>query len=85
MRFIVAFSAFLIAAAAAAADAPVPLSIGELLAQGWEVAGFTAAADSNRTSLILFRRPGAASLVQCSTHYEPTRNPMTVINCYELR
>jgi hypothetical protein len=83
MRFVVAFSAFLFASAALAAETPVPLSIGELLAQGWEMGGF-AAANDNRTSLLVFRKAGATSLVQCSTHYDPSRTPMTVINCYEL-
>jgi len=82
MRAIVCLGALLVASAAAA-DAQVPLSIGGLLAEGWEVAGFTTA-DANRTSLILFKHAGAASLVQCSTHYEPSRTPMAAVNCYEL-
>ena len=71
-------------AASSLAAAETPLTIDQLLAQGWEIAGYTGGFD-NRTALILFRHPGVNALVQCSTLYDVTRTPRTVINCYELR
>jgi hypothetical protein len=66
------------------AAAETPLTIDQLLAQGWEIAGYASGYD-NRTSLILFRHPGANKLVQCGILYDVTRTPRTVVNCYELR
>jgi hypothetical protein len=68
----------------AASAAEQPLTINQLLAQGWEIAGYASGYD-NRTSLILFRKPGVNALVQCSVLYDVTRNPRTIVNCYELR
>jgi hypothetical protein len=51
-------------AASGLAAAEAPLTIEQLLAQGWEIAGF-ASGYYNRTSLILFRHPGMNTLVQC--------------------
>ena len=62
----------------------VAQTIEQLLAQGWEIAGYTGGFD-NRTALILYRHPGVNALVQCSTLYDVTRTPRTVVNCYELR
>ncbi len=61
-----------------------PLTIDQLLAQGWEIAGYASGYD-NRTSLMLFRHPGVNALVQCGVLYDVTRNPRTIINCYELK
>ena len=61
-----------------------PLTIDQLLAQGWEIAGYASGYD-NRTSLMLFRHSGVNALVQCGVLYDVTRNPRTIINCYELR
>jgi hypothetical protein len=81
----VAFSlAAILAAVRLAGAEPVPLTIGELLAQGWEIAGYASGYD-NRTSLILFRHAGTNALVQCGVLYDVTRNPRTIVNCYELR
>jgi len=63
---------------------PTPLTIDQLLGQGWEIAGYASGYD-NRTSLILFRRPGINALVQCSVLYDVTRNPRTIVNCYEVK
>ena len=63
--------------------AEAPLTIEQLIAQGWEIAGFASGYD-NRTSLILFRHPGVNALVQCGVLYDVTRSPRTIINCYEL-
>ena len=61
-----------------------PLTIGQLLAQGWEIAGYASGYD-NRTSLILFRHTGTNELVQCGVLYDVTRDPHTIINCYGLK
>jgi hypothetical protein len=84
MRSCLFAAAMLAVSAVAAAEAPAPLTIGQLLAQGWEIAGFASGYD-NRTSLILFRHPGVNALVQCGVLYDVTRSPRTIINCYELR
>ena len=84
MRSCLFAAAMLAVSAAAAAEAPAPLTIGQLLAQGWEIAGFASGYD-NRTSLILFHHPGMNALVQCGVLYDVTRSPRTIINCYELR
>jgi len=71
-------------AASSLGAAETPLTIDQLLAQGWEIAGYASGYD-NRTSLILFRHPGVNALVQCGVLYDVTRVPRTVVNCYELR
>jgi hypothetical protein len=73
----------LTATGVAATEAP-PLSVEQLLAQGWEIAGYASGCD-NRTSLMLFRHQGVNALVQCGILYDVTRNPRTIINCYELK
>jgi len=78
------YLATMLAASSVAAAEPPPLTIDQLNAQGWEIAGYASGYD-NRTSLILFRHSGVTSLVQCAILYDVTRNPRTVINCYELR
>jgi hypothetical protein len=80
----VLFLVAVLAASLAAAAAEAPLTIGQLIAQGWEIAGFASGYD-NRTSLILFRHTGVNALVQCGVLYDVTRSPRTIINCYELR
>jgi hypothetical protein len=49
-------------AASSLAAAETPLTIDQLLARGWEIAGYASGYD-NRTSLILFRDPGVNALV----------------------
>jgi hypothetical protein len=46
-------------AASSLAAAETPLTIEQLLTQGWEIAGYTGGFD-NRTALILFRHPGVS-------------------------
>src|SRR3989442_2713636 len=65
------FLAMMLAASSLAA-AETPLTIDQLLAQGWEIAGYASGYD-NRTSLILFRHPGVNALVQCGILYDVTR------------
>jgi hypothetical protein len=77
------FSAMMLATSSLAA-AETPLTIAQLLAQGWEIADCASGYD-NRTSLILFRHPGINALVQCGILYDVTRTQRTVVNCYELR
>ncbi len=74
----------LVLAASGLAAAEPPLTIERLLAEGWEIAGYASGYD-NRTSLILFRHAGTNALVQCGILFDVTRNPHTIINCYELR
>ena len=81
MRVFLGFAALLAPALVAAAEPP--LTIERLLAEGWEIAGFASGYD-NRTSLILFRHLGQNALVQCGILFDVTRNPHTIINCYEL-
>jgi hypothetical protein len=83
MRSGLCLAMMLTASGVAAAEAP-PLSVEQLLAQGWEIAGYASGYD-NRTSLILFRHPGVNALVQCGVLYDVTRNPRTIVNCYELK
>jgi hypothetical protein len=82
MRSCLFLATMLTASALSAAEAP--LTVDQLLAQGWEIAGYASGYD-NRTSLILFRHPGVNTLVQCGVLYDVTRSPRTIINCYELR
>ena len=83
MRSGLVIAAMLAASGLAAAEAP-PLTIDQLLAQGWEIAGYASGYD-NRTSLILFRHAGVNALVQCGVLYDVMRNPRTILNCYELK
>ena len=71
-------------AASNLASAETPLTIDQLFAQGWEIAGYASGYD-NRTSLILFHHPGVNALVQCGILYDVTRVQRTVVNCYELK
>ena len=73
-----------ILAASGVAAAETPQTISQLLAQGWEIAGYASGYD-NRTSLMLFRHQGVNALVQCGILYDVTRNPRTIVNCYELK
>ena len=82
MRSVLYLATMLAASSLAAAEPPQ--TIDQLLAQGGEIAGYAIGYD-NRTSLILFRHSGVNALVQCRILYDVTRNPRTVINCYELR
>ncbi|MFZ2075867.1 MAG: hypothetical protein WAV38_04285 [Xanthobacteraceae bacterium] len=81
---LLALAAIMGPAPSSLAAAETPLTIDQLLAQGWEIAGYASGYD-NRTSLILFRHPGVNALVQCGILFDVTRTPRTVVNCYELR
>jgi hypothetical protein len=83
MRSGLCLATILAASVAAAAEAP-PLTNEQFLAQGWEIAGYASGYD-NRTSLMLFRHQGVNALVQCGILYDVTRNPRTIVNCYELK
>lgn len=76
--------AMMLAALSSVVAQPAPLTIDQLLAQGWEIAGYASGYD-NRTSLILFRHAGMNALVQCGVLYDVTRSPRTIVNCYELK
>jgi hypothetical protein len=58
-------------------------SIAQLLKSGWEVAGYASNSD-NRSTFILFRKAGEASLIQCLVGYDVTRSPRVFENCYRL-
>jgi hypothetical protein len=81
MRAALSFAIFSLVGTAAADP---PLSIERLLSEGWEIAGYASGYD-NRTSLILFRHSGMNTLVQCGVLFDVTRQPHTIVNCYELR
>jgi hypothetical protein len=76
--------ALILAAVVPAGTQQAPLTIEKLLVDGWEIAGYASGYD-NRTSLILFRNRDRNALVQCGVLYDVTRNPRTIVNCYELR
>ncbi len=80
----VGFGLAAILASASVAVAEPPLTIGGLLTDGWEIAGYASGYD-NRTSLILFRHAGVNALVQCGILNDVTRSPRTIVNCYELK
>jgi hypothetical protein len=81
MRAVLLAATMLVASRFAAAE--TPLTIDQLLAQGWEIAGYASGYD-NRTSLILSppRRKCACPVWQPVRRDTPQR---TVVNCYELR
>jgi len=62
---------FLAMAASSLAAAETPLTIEQLLAQGWEIVGYASGY--------------VTALVQCGILYDVTRAQRTVVNCYELR
>jgi hypothetical protein len=70
MRSVLLVATLLAASSFAAAE--TPLTIDQLLAQGWEIAGYASGYD-NRTSLTLFRHPDVNALVQCGILYDVTR------------
>ena len=66
------------------AAAGPPITIEQLLKDGWDVAGYVGTADV-RSTVILFRNKAQPFLVQCSTFYDVTRDPRVVTNCYQVR
>ncbi len=71
-----------------AAQAPSQISVGQLLTDGWEIAGY-ASSSAMYGSLILFKHKDRNFFVQCSVVYDATRSPRAservVTNCYEVR
>jgi hypothetical protein len=59
-------------------------NIEQLLKSGWDVAGYASNSD-NRSTFILFKKPGETYLVQCLTGYDVTREPRVFENCYRLQ
>ena len=78
MRSILCLATMLAASGLAAAEAP--LTIDQLLAQGWEIAGYASGHRRTSSCCSAIRNPSssAASLRR-------NRNLRTIINCYELR
>ena len=75
----------LTAAGPAGAQVPPPSSIAQLLADGWEIAGF-APSLAMVGSIILFKHKDRNFFVQCTAVYDATRaRDRVVTNCYEIR
>lgn len=66
------------------ADPSKSLSVEDALRDGWKVAGYASNSD-NRSTFILFDKPGEHYLIQCLAGYDVTREPRVFRNCYELR
>jgi hypothetical protein len=67
------------------AQAPAPrIEVEQLLADGWEIAGYGALSFEGR-SFILFKHKDKHYLVQCSVLYDVTRTKRVATNCYEIR
>jgi hypothetical protein len=78
----------LFASLPAGAQSTSPLTVGQLLADGWEIAGF-APSLYVLGSVMLFKHKDRNYFVQCSAVYDATRSAKTaervVTNCYEIR
>jgi hypothetical protein len=85
VRRLAALLGLVLAYAGPAGAAEAPLTITQLLKDGWSVAGYTAQGNT----VILLHKDGADHLVQCSVLYDTTRGATQAervkINCYELR
>ena len=70
----------------AGAQTPAPLSVSQLLADGWEIAGY-APSLAMVGSVMLFKHKDKNYLVQCTAVFDATRNQRNrvVTNCYEIR
>jgi hypothetical protein len=70
----------------ASAETPPPTSIGQLLAEGWEIAGY-APSLAMVGSVILFRHKDKNYLVQCTAVFDATRSQSerVVTHCYQIR
>ena len=66
------------------AEPDAELSIEGILKSGWYVAGYASNAD-NRSTFILFKKPGETYLIQCLTGYDVTREPQIFEHCYRLQ
>jgi hypothetical protein len=67
-----------------AAEPASPLTVTQLLADGWEIAGYSGLPFEGR-SLVLFKHKERQYLVQCSILYDVTRTKRVAVNCYEVR
>jgi hypothetical protein len=65
------------------AVAQAPVTVEQLLQEGWEIAGYIAAWENR--SLILFRHKDYKYLVQCSVLVDVMRSPRVVTYCYDIR
>ncbi len=82
-RWVAAIAAL---AASPSAGAQTPLSVSQLLADGWEIAGY-APSLAMVGSVILFKHKDKNYLVQCTAVFDATRSQHSrvVTNCYEIR
>ncbi len=74
--------ALLLSCTGAGAD-PAPLTVENLLKDGWEIAGYASNFDGR--SFILFKHKERSYLVQCSVLYDVLRAERVNIHCYEVR
>jgi hypothetical protein len=83
MRALVAIGC-LVCVPPVAAEQASPLTVTQLLAEGWEIAGYSGLPFEGR-SLVLFKHKERQYLVQCSILYDVTRTKRVAVNCYEVR
>ena len=67
-----------------AAEPASQKTVTQLLADGWEIAGYSGLPFEGR-SLVLFKHKDRQYLVQCSILYDVTRTKRVAVNCYEVR
>ena len=82
-----AAAGFALAASPSFGQDSAPLSVGQLLADGWEIAG-VAPSLAMVGSVILFKHKDKNYLVQCTAVYDATRGARAqrvITNCYEIR
>jgi hypothetical protein len=80
----VAISCFLASVSTVAAEVAAPITVTQLLADGWEIAGYAGLPFEGR-SFVLFKHKDRQYLVQCSILYDVTRTKRVAVNCYEVR
>jgi hypothetical protein len=85
-RLAVALGCLVVAPAYApsVAEPAPPIKVTQLLADGWEIAGYSGLPFEGR-SLVLFKHKERQYLVQCSILYDVQRAKRVAVNCYEVR
>jgi hypothetical protein len=83
-KWLIGSCGLVVAAARVAAETPAPITVTQLLADGWEIAGYAGLPFENR-SFVLFKHKDRTYLVQCSILYDVTRAKRVATNCYEVR
>jgi hypothetical protein len=83
LRLALALGSF-VAVPTVAAESASPITVTQLLADGWEIAGYSGLPFEGR-SLVLFKHKDRQYLVQCSILYDVQRAKRVAVNCYEVR